>query len=38
MSLADIDIFAHTQPRTHYRVSIRNDWSAADWPSRHRDP
>ena len=34
MSLADIDIFAHTQPRTRYRVSISNDWSAADWPWR----
>jgi CelD/BcsL family acetyltransferase involved in cellulose biosynthesis len=34
MSLADIDIFAHTQPRARYRVSIGNDWSAANWPWR----
>lgn len=34
MSLADIDIFADSQPRTRYRVSIGNDWSAADWPWR----
>lgn len=34
MSLADIDIFAQSQPRARYRVSIANDWSAANWPWR----
>jgi CelD/BcsL family acetyltransferase involved in cellulose biosynthesis len=34
MSLADIDIFADTPTHATYRVSISNDWSAADWPWR----
>ncbi len=34
MSLADIDIFADAPSHATYRVSISNDWSAADWPWR----
>jgi CelD/BcsL family acetyltransferase involved in cellulose biosynthesis len=34
MSLADIDIFANAQTPARYRVSIGNDWSAANWPWR----
>jgi len=34
MSIADIDIFARSQSRTTYRVSISNNWSADSWPWR----